>query len=178
MIILETENLILYPLTMEFCTQNYVDWLNDIEVYKYLETRGQQNLQTLENFIQKQMDEKTNIWAIVIKETNKHIGNIKIDQINHNHGYAEFSILIGDKNEWGKSYASEASRKVINYFFNEYLLLRKINLGVVISNIKATKLYEKIGFQTEGVFKNHLLIDGNYYDSIRMAIFNPKFKYE
>lgn len=178
MIKLETERLRLYPLNMDFCTQNYVDWLNDPEIYKYLETRGEQTIESVKEFILKQIELKNYIWAITIKETNKHIGNIKIDSINLSHGYAEYGILMGDKNEWGKSYAKEASKRVIDYFFYENFKLRKINLGVVSENISAVNLYKKLGFIQEGYFKNHLKYDSLYYDLIRMSIFNPNFSYE
>jgi ribosomal-protein-alanine N-acetyltransferase len=178
MIKLETERLVLLPLNMDFCTQKYVDWLNDPEIYKYLETRGDQTIESVKEFILKQIESKNYMWAITTKDNKKHIGNIKIDSINLSHGYAEYGILMGDKYEWGKSYAKEASKRVIDYFFHENFNLRKINLGVVSENISAVNLYRKLGFIQEGYFKNHLKYDNNYYDLIRMSIFNPNFTYE
>jgi ribosomal-protein-alanine N-acetyltransferase len=178
MIKLETERLLLHPLNLDFCTQNYVDWLNDPAIYKYLETRGDQTIDSVKEFILKQIELKNYIWAIIIKDTKKHIGNIKIDSINLSHGYAEYGILMGDKNEWGKSFAKEASKRVIDYFFYENFNLRKINLGVVSENISAVNLYNKLGFIQEGYFKKHLKYNNIYHDLIRMSIFNPNFIYE
>jgi ribosomal-protein-alanine N-acetyltransferase len=168
---INTERLILLPLSMEHCSKEYLNWLNDPLVYKFLETRGNQNLEMLKDFIENQIKNKVAIWAITLKSTGKHIGNIKIDPINFKHGFGEYGILMGDKNEWGKGYAKEASIGVIDYFFNE-INLRKITLGVVKQNAQAVALYEKLGFVTEGIYKEHLVYDGIYYDVLRMSLFN------
>ncbi len=168
---INTERLILLPLSMEHCSEEYLNWLNDPEVYKFLETRGNQNMEMLKDFIENQIKNKIAIWAITLKSTGKHIGNIKIDPINFKHGFGEYGILMGKKNEWGKGYAKEASIGVIDYFFNE-INLRKITLGVVKQNTQAVALYEKLGFDTEGIYKEHLVYDGIYYDVLRMSLFN------
>jgi ribosomal-protein-alanine N-acetyltransferase len=170
--VLETNRLILEPLSLSHCTDKYLDWLNDSEVYKYLETRGNQTRETLKDFIEKQIGGETAIWAISIKENASHIGNIKVDPINWKHGFGEYGILMGDKEQWGKGYAKEASQAVIDYFF-ETKQLRKINLGVVKDNKPAVKLYENMGFKTEGLYINHVVYDGVYHDILRMALFNP-----
>jgi RimJ/RimL family protein N-acetyltransferase len=169
---LESKNLIYRPLSLEHLSSTYVDWLNDKDVNKYLETGNNYNLDKLENFL---LDvEKKNIlfWAIHLKSDNTHIGNIKIDPINHKHGYGEYGILIGNKSQWGKGYAKESSNTIIKFCF-EKIKLRKINLGVVKNNVAAFELYKKMGFIIEGEFKNHGLYGNKYCNMIRMAIFNP-----
>lgn len=48
--------------------------------------------------------------------------------------------------------------------------IRKITLTVVEANEKAIALYEKYGFEIEGVFKeDRLHSDGNYYNTIMMG---------
>jgi ribosomal-protein-alanine N-acetyltransferase len=168
---INTERLILVPLTMEHSSEEYLNWLNDPEVYKFLETRGNQNMEMLKDFIENQIKNNVAIWAITLKSTGKHIGNIKIDPINFKHGFGEYGILMGEKNEWGKGYAKEASIGVIDYFFNE-INLRKITLGVVKQNTQAVELYEKLGFVIEGIYKEHLVYDNIFYDVLRMSLFN------
>mgnify|MGYP001809853298 CR=1 FL=1 len=112
-----------------------------------------------------------------MKESNKHIGNIKIDPIHNKYGIGEYGILIGDKSEWGKGYAKEASKCIIDYCFR-VLRLRKINLGVVIENQSALMLYKSLGFEIEGHFKKHGIYQGKYCDILRMSLFNNEYKYE
>ncbi|RSD26188.1 GNAT family N-acetyltransferase [Mesobacillus subterraneus] len=51
--------------------------------------------------------------------------------------------------------------------------IRKISLQVLESNENAKKLYEKLGFEVEGVLrKDKFLSDGNYYNTVLMGRFN------
>ncbi len=46
----------------------------------------------------------------------------------------------------------------------------RIQLGVLASNVRALKLYRKLGFVEEGRQRNYLRIDGVYHDDILMAL--------
>jgi putative acetyltransferase len=52
--------------------------------------------------------------------------------------------------------------------------LRKINLGVRAENAAAIALYNKLGFEVEGVYKKHSVTITGFDDVLRMARFNPK----
>lgn len=173
--ILESERLVLYPLGLNHHSENYVNWMNDSLVNKYLESGGDYTLDKLYVFLKDVEISNILFWGIHLKSSNKHIGNIKIDPVNMKHRYAEYGILMGDTIEWGKGYAKEASFTVINYCFSETVGLRKVNLGVHSKNISAIELYKKIGFIQEGCLRNHIETKEGYDDIIRMAIFNPKY---
>ncbi|NBW34975.1 MAG: N-acetyltransferase [Cytophagia bacterium] len=171
--ILESERLICKKLSLEHCSDQYVSWLNDQEVYRYLETGGNYNIELLREYLTSvQANEKILFWAIHLKSNQQHIGNIKIDPVNTRHGLGEYGILMGERSQWGKGYAKEASILVVNYCFNT-LKLRKITLGVVDKNTAAVTLYKSLGFEIEGVYKKHGLYENEYHDIIRMALFNP-----
>jgi RimJ/RimL family protein N-acetyltransferase len=48
--------------------------------------------------------------------------------------------------------------------------LTRIALAVRADNERARRLYEKIGFVHEGRLRNHMLVDGVYYDTLLMAL--------
>jgi RimJ/RimL family protein N-acetyltransferase len=147
--------------------------MNDKEVVRYMEVFNDYSKEDLENYLRSaEKDNALLFWAIHVKANAKHIGNIKIDPINRYHGYGEYGIMMGDKSEWGKGYASEATKTVIEYCFKQEGL-RKIVLGVVEDNLPAVNLYKKLGFVTEGIYKDHGKYDGHYCNILRMAIFNP-----
>jgi ribosomal-protein-alanine N-acetyltransferase len=162
---------------IEFANDRYLSWLNDPEVNKYLEVPKQNNLADLKKYVQGTIDSNVLFWAIVKKDDGKHIGNIKIDPINTKHGYGEYGILMGDRNEWGKGFAKEASKAIVDFCFNS-LNLRKVNLGVVAANKAAVHMYAKLNFVTEGVYRHHVKLENEYCDVIRMAIFNEKIIYK
>ena len=173
--LLQSKNLIFKPLSLEHLSNDYVNWLNDKGVNKYLEIGDDYTLDKLENFLIEVEKKDIYFWAIHLKKNDTHIGNIKIDPINYKHGLGEYGILIGRKSEWGKGYAKESSLKIIEYCFKK-LNLRKITLGVVEKNIAAFNLYKKIGFEIEGRYKNHGFYCNEYCHVIRMAKFNLKIR--
>jgi ribosomal-protein-alanine N-acetyltransferase len=163
--ILEGERISLYPLNLSFCTEKYLSWLNDEDVYTHLDVGGNYTMEELYNFVNKNAVDGLLIWAIVLKDSNNHIGNIKIDKIDLAELHGEYGIMIGDKSVWGKGYGAEASKIVINYCFN-YIGLKAINLGVHIENRSAVKLYKKLGFSittTESSKRDKKNVNNQYY---------------
>lgn len=172
--VIESKRLIFKPISLEHLSQDYVDWMNDPDVIRYLESGGDYSLSKLENYISEIVQRDIYFWGIHTKESKLHIGNIKIDPISVKHGRGEYGILLGRKSEWGKGFAKESTIRILNYCF-DVLCLRKITLGVVADNIAALQLYKKLNFKQEGVYKSHSFHNGKYCDVIRMAKFNPGF---
>lgn len=170
---LETERLILMPLSLKHLSETYVNWMNDVDVYRYLETGGNYSISDLEKYLKHQEKKNIFFWAIHLKENNKHIGNIKIDPINKEINSGEYGIMMGDKSEWGKGFAYEASQSVINYCFNT-LGLKQITLGVKNENIGAIKLYEKLNFDVYSEVNDTNVDMISKLDSIRMILRNDK----
>jgi len=168
---IETERLILDPISVKYCNDKYLGWLNNEEIYQYLDSGGNYTQNDLFDYLTLNTKVPILFWAIIVKESNKHIGNIKIDPINQRNKIGEYGILIGDQEYWGKGYSKEASIAVINYCFKQ-IGLRKICLGVIKDNKPAVKLYENLGFITEGISHMHGIYGGKYCDALRMAIFN------
>ena len=169
---IETKRLTLKPLGLDFLSKTYLRWMQDIQVVMHMESGGEDyTFKMLEDYLIKIEKNKIFFWAITLKNTNQHIGNIKIDPIDFRNLSGEYGIMIGDKSTWGKGYAKEASIEVINFCFNE-LSLRKINLGVISNNQKALSLYKSLGFIEEGRSKKHVLLHDTYTDLVRMALFN------
>jgi RimJ/RimL family protein N-acetyltransferase len=170
-ITLKSDRLILKAISKEHISNKYVQWMNDSDVTRYLETGGDYTLEKLASFISDVEKKNILFWAIHIVATGNHIGNIKIDPLNIKRLTGEYGIMMGDKSEWGKGYAKEASTLVINYCFNN-LNLRKITLGVISENQSAINLYKRLGFEIEGVYKKFGFYNMKYCDCLRMAIFN------
>lgn len=168
---LTSDRLIYKPLSIEHCSDDYVSWMNNPEIYKYLESGSKYTIELLREFLLEVEKKDIFFWAIHLKSDGRHIGNIKIDPISTNNLTGEYGILIGDKQQWGQGYAGEASNTIIKFCFEE-IGLRKVTLGVVAENSAAIALYDKIGFEKEGFYKSHSYCNGVYYDVIRMAIFN------
>lgn len=147
----ESKNLIFEKLSTKHLSDKYVQWLNDAEVNKFLETGNDYTLKKLKSYLIDIEQKNILFWAIILKENNEHIGNIKIDPIRDHVGV--YGILMGNKEYWGKGLAYEASIAIIDFCFSK-IKLKKIRLGVYEDHIAAIKLYQKIGFKIYDTIKN------------------------
>ena len=155
--IINGKDICLRPLDDSCCSEKSVDWMNNIDINKYLEARWvSHNCESVKAFIKEiENSDHSIIFGIFRKIDSVHIGNIKIGPINLNHKRASIGILIGDKNEWGNGYASEAIQLVTEFGFEE-LSLMKITAGCYESNKGSKKAFEKSGYEVEGFFKSHV----------------------
>jgi RimJ/RimL family protein N-acetyltransferase len=87
---------------------------------------------------------------------------IALDDIEWNHQAADIAILVG-REYWGQGYGYEAMTLALNFAFEE-LNMHRVQLTVFQYNERAIALYEKLGFQKEGVYREFLHRDGKRYD--------------
>nr|WP_321234151.1 GNAT family protein [uncultured Psychroserpens sp.] len=172
---LESERLTFKRVSNEHITNEYVSWINDPEVNMYLETRGNYTLELLKAYVEEQYNNEVFFWAIHLKGIKKHIGNIKIDPIDYKTSFGNYGILMGDKSNWGKGYAKEATLRILDYCFNE-IKLSKVKLGVIEDNDKAVGLYKNIGFKIDGVTKNIGVYNNKLCNSLSMSLHVKDFK--
>ena len=154
----------------------YFDWLNDREVTKFLESGGFPNtLEKMEEFYRNTALSNNNaIFAIVDKETDRHIGNIKLGPVDWIGRIAPLGIMIGNKESWGKGHATEAIRLVLDYAFNR-LNLHKVNTGIAAIHQASLQAFEKAGFETEGTAKSNFFFEGSYCDALYLGITKEDF---
>lgn len=152
-------------------TDEYERWINDPEVTQYMETARNKVLThaELERWLEKaNNDPNMRYWGIYILEMGERlIGTIKLN-INWIHRFAEVGIMIGDKNEWEKGYATEAIGLVKDYAFN-VLNLHKLTAGIYEPNIGSLRAFEKNGFEREGLLMKHRYCNGQYINQIVMG---------
>jgi RimJ/RimL family protein N-acetyltransferase len=175
-IFIEGKNIILRPLQRKDINFRYLKWINDPEVTKFMTTGVfPTTLKELENYY-KGLNKHNNIMlAIIIKSNKRHIGNIKLGNINWVHRYADLGIMIGEKKYWGKEYGVEAIKLILDYAFGR-LNLNKVILGVYAIHTSAIRAYQKIGFKIEGKIKKIFFMDGEWVDKFIMGILKEEFE--
>lgn len=173
-LVLEGERVLLRPLTPSDVTQVYCGWMNDPEVNRFLETRFQhQTEEGLKCYVaQKREDPQVIFWAILMKEENRHIGNIKLDPINPIHRTGVIGFLIGEKSYWGQGLITEAICLVCDYAFG-VLNLHKLTAGCYSTNIGSAKTLQKAGFVQEGLQREQFLSDNIYVDELLFGLVRP-----
>lgn len=160
---IQTERLLLRPLVESDANQIYADWLNDLEVNQYLETRHRlQTIESCKTFIsQCNADSCSHLFGVFLKETGQHIGNTKIGFINNIYKRGQISLFIGEKQHWGKSYSSELVQAVTQYGF-EVLGLHRIEAGCYEENLASLRVFLKAGYTVEGFQRDQVYLNGKY----------------
>jgi RimJ/RimL family protein N-acetyltransferase len=129
----------------------------------------EQNEKDWFNKVISESDNRRFVFTIVHKDTDELIGYFQLTEINYINKNAFLGIVIGEMQYQGKGFGSEIIRLGLDYSFNN-LGLFKISLDVIESNLSASKLYKKMGFNEEGIFQNHFFSNGVFYNIKRMAI--------
>ena len=158
---------------------NYYHWMNDSEVTRFLANGVQRHsIESLREYIKEKNKDSSNYFlAIIIKDGNQHIGNIKLGPINWVHRHGDIGIIIGEKEQWGKGYATEAISLVVKYAFDN-LNLHKITAGCTELNLGSMKAFQKNGFEIEGVRKKHFFWKGRYINGILLGLINNDYEAE
>lgn len=166
-----SDRLIFRTLGKEDVSERYINWLNDPEVNRYLETRfSHQCRESCENFVSDMAsDADSYLFGIYDKLTIEHIGNIKLGFINPYHQSAQISLFIGEKSCWGKGYATEAIRCITRWAFDD-LNLERLEAGCYESNLGSLSAFLKVGYSIEGFFRNNVISDGRRIGSFRLGI--------
>ena len=165
------------PLSEDSISEQYLMWMNDPEVLKFTESRWEKyDIDDLKSFvINIDKSPKDHLFGIYIIETGKHIGNVKIGNINYHHEFADLGIIIGTKEEWGKGYATEAIKLAVDYAFIQ-LELYKVTAGVYANNFGSIKALQKAGFKECGRHINHCVFDVDRVDVLVLEIINKRME--
>jgi len=166
----KTSTIECFLLEPDLVTQAYVDWLNDPEINRFLESRFVvQDMAGVRGFVAAQLaDPKALFLGVRSLALGRHVGNIKLGPIDRQHGLGEIGIMIGDRGAWGQGIGADAIRVIAEIAQHE-LGLRKLTAGCYGSNVGSTRAFLKAGFDIEGTRPAHFLLDGRPEDLTLMA---------
>jgi RimJ/RimL family protein N-acetyltransferase len=152
------------------------EWENDSEMGLYLNADPQKRMSMDEvnrRFQQYKTDPTSGLF-IICTAVGERIGMLGFDRLYRDIGTCRLFIGIGAKGYWGQGYGSEAMQLALHYFFHD-ANLRKVQLSVYDFNTRAIASYRKCGFEVEGVRRNIAYVNGEWCDSIEMAISTEQF---
>jgi RimJ/RimL family protein N-acetyltransferase len=155
---------------------SFVPWVNDGDVRRTLLFHRPLNLAQEEEFIDRvSQGQQDVVFGIALKKDDRLIGNIALHRVQSRNRSAGFGIMIGDKTEWNKGYATEATRLIVAYGFRT-LNLNRIWLHVYEDNHGGKRAYEKVGFLVEGTLRQDNYREGRYWDTIVMGILREEWE--
>ena len=113
---LETERLILRPLTVNDAEEAFKNWTSDDEVSKYVRWSTHKNVEETKEYIlleeKRRKTEGCFNWGIVIKNSNELIG--AMGAFPSEDGRYEIGYNIAKKH-WNNGYTTEAVKEVLKY---------------------------------------------------------------
>lgn len=173
---LKGSNVFLSPLQKEDSRQLY-EWINDRELVLFnapYKPVSERHHQAWFEAIQQRND--VVIFGIRLLEEGKLIGSCQLHSINYVHRSAELQIRLGDTEQRGRGYGTEAVRLLMDFAFKD-LNLQRVHLHVLSTNVVAIRVYEKVGFMREGLLRRAAYIDGQYADVVVMGILREGEEY-
>lgn len=111
-------------------------------------------------------------YKVIDVISNEVIGHADFSKINNKSKSARIcSVLIGDKKNRSKGYGSLIINELVRIGFSE-MKLHRIDLAVFDFNKQAIKCYENCGFEIEGLFKENIKFEDEYWSTYNMSILN------
>lgn len=111
---------------------------------------------------------------VIIDRRGQPIGLVSLWDRAIPHQAVELSIWIGQGYR-DRGYGTEALRLVLGFAFGE-LKLHKVFLRVLEYNTRAIHAYQKCGFRVEGVLREEMKVDGQWYALIYMGLLAHEFQ--
>jgi len=159
-------------------TNNIVRWRNNPNVLRNFIDQQKITFESHEKWLETKVFTGEVIQFIIQdNETKTDIGSVFIRDIDMNHRHGEFGIFIGEDDFRGKGRGTEACLLICKYSF-EQVGLERIYLRVLANNSGAIRSYQKVGFVEEGVFRNHVIVNGKKSDLMFMGLLKEEFTYE
>lgn len=154
--------------------ENKVKWINDSRNNAYLHYDLPLEVEKTELWYEKNKY-RTDRYDAVIEIDGMAAGLIGLLNIDCKNQKAEYYVCIGDQSVKGKGVALMASKLLLEYAFCT-LKLNKIYLYTERDNIKAQRLFERLGFRNEGLLKEDLIYNGRRVDRFYYGI--TRLEYE
>ena len=165
---LRGERVRLVPAEPALHLENGLRWMNDPEVTARLEHNVGVTRRQEESFFDRIATHRENElhWAIETEDIG-HVGFIALQQIHWRSRLAIGGLMLGERRAWGRGFATDAVR-VRSRFAFEQLGLHRIEGHTINPAMK--RVYDKCGYQHEGVARQKFWRDGKWHDAHLYAI--------
>jgi diamine N-acetyltransferase len=152
------------------------NWENDEETWKVSHTLVPYSKYILALYIKnsdKDIYETKQLRLMIDSHEGKTIGAIDLFDYEPYHSRAGVGLLIYNKEDRTKGYASAALGLIIDYCFNK-LRFNQLYANIDTKNEVSLHLFKKFGFTICGTKKEWLLTDSGWKDEYLLQLINPK----
>lgn len=173
--IMKTEGLLLRPITPQDLEAMY-DYSSRENVVRYVKWQAHTSLEDTKTFMALIFDgyQQGNLMLWGIEYAGTIIGKIDFVTMNDTHKYVEIGYVLSE-DYWNKGFTTEATKKLIDFGFNELDLVR-IQARCFEENIGSQKVMEKSGMQFEGLLRKSMFVKGQYQNVKMYAITDDDYR--
>jgi RimJ/RimL family protein N-acetyltransferase len=111
--------------------------------------------------------------AVVEASTGRCIGEVVFNEWDPGNSSCNFRTWLAPEGR-NRGLGTDALRTFLTYGF-EHIGLYRISLEVYAFNPRARRVYDKVGFVTEGVLRQALRYDGEWIDAVVMSVLSPEW---
>jgi RimJ/RimL family protein N-acetyltransferase len=152
-------------------------WYTDPEVARLARYQdGPMRVDEIDRFFQaRALGSESLAMAIHLRASGRLIGSCAFSQMDGDNGSALFHITIGEREEWGHGYGTEATRLMLDHAFGT-LHLHRVALAVFEFNERAVRAYRRCGFTVEGRAREAIWRDGRWWDELSMSLLEAEWR--
>ncbi|WP_099159226.1 GNAT family N-acetyltransferase [Virgibacillus ndiopensis] len=184
MVYIRGEKVILRDITEEDVKEIYY-WKYEAEVREHLNWNAPYHPpkpMTLEEFRQfgrladnlnRVVTDKVRL-ELVIEADGKLIGTVGWYWVDESTNWLNNGIAIYDSSYWSGGYGTDAFRLWTNYIF-ENIDVERVGISTWSGNERMMGLAKKIGMMEEGRIRKARVVNGKYYDSVKMGVLREEW---
>lgn len=157
--------------------QPFIEWRNEPAMVRHNPLK-QMNAEEIAAMLQAQGSELSDLrkyesyrWFIEIE--GQVVGSVSLKNISHSMGYGEIGYGIAESHH-GKGIATAAVRLLVEKIFRE-TNLRHLVAYVHEENIASCRVLEKLGFQEEGLLREHYVILGTPVNEVLYGLLKQEW---
>ncbi|MGJ9458347.1 GNAT family N-acetyltransferase [Oceanobacillus sp. CF4.6] len=113
-------------------------------------------------------------FAVILENEKELVGTMTL-RVDKSHNKGELAYWVG-KEYWGKGYATEAAKEVIDFGFNR-LNLNRMWAPIMSKNVASGKVLKNAGLTYEGTLRQEILRWGQYEDTDIYGALKNEYNY-
>ncbi len=157
----------------------YLGWLNDHEVVKTLnlpDYLAPVPYAKAAAYCDAMMASEHDLFlALHLRSDDRFVGTLKAGHIDWHAGTADIGILIGERAVWGQGLAADSIHVLARHLFGT-VGLRKLTAGSMANNPAMLRVFEKLGFAREGVFRAQDRLGDAFFDHVHFGCFADELR--
>lgn len=173
--ILQTDRLVLKPVQDEY-RSFIMQGLSNAEVRHRMKLPALNTDELREEWWKKfeegRIERKILQWCSFLNDSAEYIGLITIKEIEEKNRRGEIGYSVLPQ-YWRNGYALEATKKVVNWAFNE-ANFHSLIAQILPENKASQNIVKKLGFEQEAHFRECHFYEGAYYDLLQFSKINKR----